>query len=82
MNIYRAPKILILHLKRFKQKGIIRKEKNETKVNFPPTLDMKPFLINPSPISAYADEPKINEFMIPHKYEGEHKISNSSDPNY
>jgi ubiquitin carboxyl-terminal hydrolase 4/11 len=28
MSIYRAPKVLILHLKRFKQKGLIRKEKN------------------------------------------------------
>ena len=35
MAIYKAPKILILHLKRFKSKGLLRKEKNESKVNFP-----------------------------------------------
>ncbi len=53
MSIYRAPKILILHLKRFKQKGIIRKEKNETQVNFPSTLNMREYLINPLPMSSY-----------------------------
>ena len=59
MSIYRAPKILILHIKRFKQKGLIRKEKNESKVNFPPVLDMKHHVINKDPISAYANEPTI-----------------------
>ena len=82
MTIYRAPKILILHLKRFKQKGIIRKEKNETKVNFPTTLNMKPYVINPLPISHYALEPKIKEFVIPPKYEGNFSLSNSVEPIY
>ena len=82
MSIYRAPKILILHLKRFKQKGLIRKEKNETKVNFPTLLDMRPHLINPSPISGYTNDPTIKEHIITPKYEGEHTISNSADPLY
>lgn len=82
MSIYRAPKVLILHLKRFKQKGIIRKEKNETKVNFPPLLDMKPNVINPNPISDYAKDPKIKEHVIPPKYETDYQIPNSSEPLY
>lgn len=35
IQIYKAPKVLILHLKRFKNKGSYRKEKNETRVHFP-----------------------------------------------
>ena len=53
MSVYKAPKVLILHLKRFKQKGMYRKEKNESKVLFPIVLDMKPFLIDPHPFSSY-----------------------------
>ena len=68
MSIYRAPKVLILHLKRFKQKGVIRKEKNETKVNFPPVLDLKPYVINPDPISCYSEEKEVKQFIIPPKY--------------
>jgi uncharacterized UBP type Zn finger protein len=82
MSIYRTPKVLILHLKRFKQKGVIRKEKNETKVNFPSLLDLKPHVINPSPISDYSKDPKIKEHIIPPKYESEYQISNSSEPLY
>lgn len=54
MNIYKAPKILILHLKRFKQKGLLRKEKNESNVVFPQVLDMNPYLIDSQPMSSYA----------------------------
>lgn len=82
MSIYRAPKILILHLKRFKQKGLIRKEKNETKVNFPGTLDMTKYVINPLPISDYANDPAIREHVIPPKYDGNFPISNSKEPIY
>jgi ubiquitin carboxyl-terminal hydrolase 4/11 len=82
MSIYRAPKVLILHLKRFKQKGLIRKEKNETKVNFPPLLDMSPYVIDPRPIAAYAEDPKIKEHIIPPKYQGEFTLSSSQEPLY
>ena len=78
MSLYRAPKVLILHFKRFKQKGIIRKEKNEKKVDFPPVLDLKGYVINPEPISSYSQEPKVKEVLIPPKYEGDYKISNST----
>lgn len=82
MSIYRAPKILILHLKRFKQKGLIRKEKNESKVNFPGVLDMKQYVINPLPMSDYAKDPKIKDHIIPPKYEGDLGITSSSEPIY
>ena len=82
MSIYRAPKILILHLKRFKQKGIIRKEKNETKVNFPSILDMKEYLINTLPISGYKEDPKVKEIIVPPKYEGTYDLANSQEPIY
>lgn len=55
MAIYKAPKVLILHLKRFKQKGLIKKEKNESKVIFPTVLDMKPYLLDHRPISSYIE---------------------------
>ena len=80
MSLYRAPKVLILHFKRFKQKGIIRKEKNETRINFPLVLDLKDHVVNPEPISDYANDPKIKELIVPPKYEGEEKITNSSEP--
>lgn len=82
MSIYRAPKVLILHLKRFKQKGIIRKEKNETKVHFPPILDMSGNVINTSPMSAYANDPMVKEHVIPPKYQAEYDITNSNEPVY
>lgn len=53
LEIYKAPKILILHLKRFKNKGVFKKEKNETKVVFPENLDMSPYLIDRAPITSY-----------------------------
>ena len=53
MTIYKAPDILILHLKRFKSKGIIRKEKNEANVQFPQNLDMGKYIIDPTPMSSY-----------------------------
>ena len=53
MTIYKAPEILILHLKRFKNKGTYRKEKNETNVQFPLMLNMTKYLIDPKPMSSY-----------------------------
>ena len=42
MELYKLPKILILHLKRFKIETIIKK--NTAKINFPEEgLDMSPF---------------------------------------
>jgi hypothetical protein len=38
---------MILHLKRFKNKGTYRKEKNEKNVVFPHILNMKKYVINP-----------------------------------
>jgi len=64
MSLYRAPKVLILHFKRFKQKGHIRKEKNETKVDFPPVLDLKDFVINPEPIAGYNNDPRVKEAIL------------------
>ncbi len=55
IDIYKAPKILILHLKRFKQKGTFRKEKNESKVIFPMSFDFSPYLIDPTPMDSYKE---------------------------
>ena len=82
MSLYRAPKVLILHFKRFKQKGLIRKEKNQTKVDFPPVLDLKNYVINPEPIAGYNSDPKVKEVILPPKYEGQFKVTNSTEPVY
>ena len=83
MTIYKAPKVLILHLKRFKQKGMIRKEKNESKVIFPTVLDMKPHLLDPRPISSYIEEAKNRDIYIPPKYpDNPTKLKVSSEPIY
>ena len=58
ITIYKAPEILILHLKRFKSKGLIRKEKNETNVKFPMTLDISKYVIDATPMSTYNAELK------------------------
>lgn len=82
MSIYKAPKVLILHLKRFKQKNSFRKEKNESKVNFPTTLDLKPFVIDKTPISSYITHAKKQEIYIPPKYNSSYDIKCSEDPIY
>jgi ubiquitin carboxyl-terminal hydrolase 4/11/15 len=56
LNIYRAPKILILHLKRFKQKGTFKKEKNESLIHFPQALDLSPYVIDKKPVETYKEE--------------------------
>lgn len=82
IQIYKAPKVLILHLKRFKNKGSYRKEKNETRVHFPETLDMTPFLIDPSPLSSYAQNPAVREALIPPKHRGTPTVPCSDRPIY
>jgi ubiquitin C-terminal hydrolase len=42
LSIYRFPKILVIHLKRF-YNSAMRREKLNTTVNIPSTLDMTPF---------------------------------------
>eukprot|EP00354_Favella_ehrenbergii_P010121 CAMPEP_0170477054 /NCGR_PEP_ID=MMETSP0123-20130129/18371_1 /TAXON_ID=182087 /ORGANISM="Favella ehrenbergii, Strain Fehren 1" /LENGTH=149 /DNA_ID=CAMNT_0010748513 /DNA_START=1185 /DNA_END=1634 /DNA_ORIENTATION=- len=42
LTIYRFPKILVIHLKRFYHSAM-RREKLNTTVNFPETLDMTPY---------------------------------------
>lgn len=42
MTVFRFPKILVIHLKRFYQ-STMRREKLSTTVNIPQTLDMRPY---------------------------------------
>jgi len=42
ITIFRFPKILVIHLKRF-YNSTMRREKLSTTVNIPDTLDMKPY---------------------------------------
>lgn len=56
LTIYKAPDVLILHLKRFKSKGIVRKEKNEANVLFPLNLDLGKYVIDPKPMSTYIED--------------------------
>lgn len=82
MNVYKAPKILILHLKRFKQKGMLRKEKNESNVIFPQVLDMNPYLIDSDPMSSYTAQAEKQNVFIKPKYNGEFNITESNKPIY
>lgn len=65
---------MILHLKRFKNKGVFKKEKNETKVIFPEVLDMSPYLIDKAPIISYNHEATEKEILIAPKYSEEFDI--------
>ena len=48
MWIYKGPKILIFHLKRFKSGSIVYKNKIESLIDFPiDGLDLTDFLLNP-----------------------------------
>lgn len=69
MSIYKAPQILILHLKRFKQRGGYRKEKNETKVQFPMILDITQHVGDPCPMESYRTAAKHKGVYITPKYE-------------
>lgn len=42
MTIFRLPKVLVIHLKRF-YNSTMRREKLSTTVNLPAQLDMRPF---------------------------------------
>lgn len=53
MYIYKTPDILILHFKRFKVRGIVRRQKNEANVDFPFELNMAKYIENTEPINAY-----------------------------
>lgn len=78
MNLYRAPKVLILHFDRFKNFS----RKNLKKISFPFILNLKDYVINPEPISDYANDPKIKGLIVPPKYEGDFKITNRKEPIY
>jgi ubiquitin carboxyl-terminal hydrolase 4/11 len=82
IQIYKAPKVLILHLKRFKNKGTYRKEKNESRVLFPETLDMAPYLIDQSPLSSYAAEAGQKGILIAPKHNGPQAVPCSDRPLY
>jgi ubiquitin C-terminal hydrolase len=56
MTIYKAPEILILHLKRFKNKGTFRGEKNTRKVFIPLELNLQGNCVDPTPMSTYVDQ--------------------------
>lgn len=68
MTIYKAPQILILHLKRFKNKGTWRKEKNETNVKFPLVLNMSQYVIDTRPMSSYIEQMKKQDKFIQPSY--------------
>ena len=84
MNIYKAPKVMILHLKRFKQKGTFRKEKNESNVIFPQHLDMTPYLIDSQPMTSYTPEAQRQGVLVDPKYTAteEFKVSSGIKPMY
>lgn len=65
MQVYRLPKVLILHLKRFKQQGY-RRDKDERLIRFPLAgLDMAPFICGP------ASEPQIYDlYAVSNHYGG------------
>lgn len=61
MQIYKAPKILMFHLKRFKASNKMFKQKLETLVDFPLSgLDLSEFIINSNIPEAYSHEDQTN----------------------
>lgn len=75
MYIYKTPDILILHFKRFKVRGIVRRQKNEANVDFPFELNMAKYIVSEEPINAYIPFVKDQglymqpsyDLQIPHK---------------
>lgn len=62
MQIYRAPDILVLHLKRFKGSGMF-KSKLSTVVDFPLSeLDMTPFVVQKESPAYYLKNSKLPGF--------------------
>ena len=53
MSLYKTPKILVLHLKRFKQKSTFLKSKIGALVRCPKELDLDGFVINKTLPEAY-----------------------------
>ena len=65
MGIYRLPKVLILHLKRFKEKGY-RREKDDRLIRFPVEgLDMQPFVLGP-----IVDSPVYDLYAVSNHFGG------------
>lgn len=60
---------MILHLKRFKSKGILRKEKNETNVKFPSILDITDYVIDATPMSTYISDLRKEELYLEPSFE-------------
>ena len=53
MSLYKTPKNLIIHLKRFKQKSAYQKSKIGSLVNFPLELNLDGYVINRTLPEAY-----------------------------
>jgi len=51
MTVWRFPRILVIHLKRFKNISYSRREKLNTSINIPLTLDTKPYASHASKIT-------------------------------
>lgn len=62
MSLYKTPKILVLHLKRFKQKLSYYKSKISSLVKFPLELNLDGFVINKTLPQAYfkLQNPDVN----------------------
>jgi ubiquitin C-terminal hydrolase len=59
MTIFRFPKILVIHLKRF-YNSTMRREKLSTTVNIPTTLDMRQY----APYSNHASKQKAGSYKL------------------
>lgn len=53
MSLYKTPQVLIIHLKRFKQKSSYTKSKLTSLIKFPMELDLDGFVINKTLPEAY-----------------------------
>lgn len=80
LTIYKAPEILILHLKRFKNRGVYRKEKNEANIEFPHDLDIRKYVVDPHPISSYIPYAQEKGLFKTPSYEM--RINPNSEPLY
>ena len=59
MTIYRFPKVLVLHLKRF-YNSTMRREKLSTTIRIPEVLDMTPF----APYSSHSSKTKARNYKL------------------
>ena len=62
MSLYKTPRILILHLKRFKQKSNFSKSKISSLVKYPKRLNLNDYVLNKTLPEAYfwKENPKVN----------------------